>query len=154
VRASAVVELSAELIIAPDGHTESAQLAGIDDQPKLASCILEVLHSWHFPRSRLGAELIAPLLLAGRARADALSPRALHQIARSNKSSLSRCFEQLAGDRPKLVASLNINPDGSTRSAQLRGAEQLPALKTCLRNVLLAWHFPRLDKPVEYAFPL
>ncbi|HEY6878925.1 MAG TPA: hypothetical protein VI299_12935 [Polyangiales bacterium] len=156
LRSTVVFELSAEVIIGAAGDIERVQLRGIDDQPKLAGCIEQVLATARFPRSQFGAELVAPLMLAGRERPtpESLSARQLYDLIRVLKSSIAVCFEREQGELPSLVASLSINPDGSTRAAQLRGADEQPALKSCVRETMLSWRFPTAGKGAEYAFPL
>jgi hypothetical protein len=167
LRSEAVFELRAAVTIQPDGSALSVELEGVDDQPKLASCVETVLAEARYPRSVQGAEFVAPLLLAGRERpvpdsdapSDALplTPRQLRDAMLANTVSLEPCFEEWLRahpELPKLVANVSINPDGSTRAAQLRGADQPAVLKTCLREALLAWRFPRSGRHAEFAFPL
>lgn len=155
LRGHAILAVEVSLAIAPDGSSEQLAIRGLDEHAPLATCIEASLSQWRFPRSQLGADVHVPLVLAGRQRENAkLSPRSLHANMLAQRASLAPCFERADGTLPALSASLSIDADGKTRAAQLRGADRQPKLKTCLRDVLLAWQFPRADKGAEFAFPL
>ncbi|MET0287805.1 MAG: hypothetical protein ABW352_25175 [Polyangiales bacterium] len=158
LRGNSMFVVDVALSISPEGASEQMSLRGLDDQAKLATCIEAELSGWQFARSQLGAELHVPLVLAGRQRggssAGTVSPRALHQTMVAQRASLSPCFSTIEGAPPPLSASLSIDASGNTRVAQLRGADRQPGLKTCLRDAMLAWRFPRASKGAEFAFPL
>ncbi len=154
LRGNTMFAAEVALAIAPDGDSEQMSIRGLDDQAPLATCIEAELSHWHFPRSQLGADVHVPLVLAGRQRDDVdRSPRALHQTVAAQRASLTPCFSG-AQVPPALNASLSIDAEGNTRSAQLRGAERDHKLKSCLREVMLAWRFPPASKSAEFAFPL
>jgi hypothetical protein len=156
LRARSMFAVEVALGVSPDGDSEQTSIRGLDDQATLATCIEAELSSWRFPRSQLGADVHVPLVLAGRNRgaSGSPSPRALHETMLAQRASLTPCFERVQGPPPALSANLSIDPDGITRLAQLRGADRQPALRTCLRQAMLAWRFPRAGKGAEFTFPL
>jgi hypothetical protein len=153
LRGHTMFAVDVSLAIAPDGGSEQMSLRGLDDHAPLARCIEAELSRWRFPHSQLGADVHVPIVLAGRQRED-VSPRALHENVIAQRASLAPCFDRIEGSPPPLHANLSIDAEGKPRVVQLRGAERQPTLKTCLRDTLLSWRFPRASKGAEFAFPL